>query len=50
MDYMATKAYRPIDLLPVVGKTLEKLFTKIISWELFQGNKMSTQLYRFTPY
>lgn len=30
-DYMAPKSYRPIRLLPVLGKVLERLFTRRIS-------------------
>lgn len=48
-DYMVPKAYRPIGLLPVLGKTLEKLFTRRIAWELHCDRKMSGYQYGFTP-
>lgn len=49
-DYMAAKSYRPIGLLPVMGKVLEKLFTKRISWEIHQISGINNRQYGFRPH
>ncbi|CAK1589895.1 unnamed protein product [Parnassius mnemosyne] len=48
-DYTQPKAYRPIGLLPVFGKVLEKLFTNRVQWQLGKENKLSRRQYGFTP-
>ncbi|CAK1584821.1 unnamed protein product [Parnassius mnemosyne] len=48
-DYTQPKAYRPIGLLPVLGKILEKLFINRVQWQLGKENKMNHRQYGFTP-
>jgi ribonuclease HI len=47
-DYGDVNAYRPIGLLPVLGKILEKLLVKRISWKFHRLNKLSKQQFGFT--
>lgn len=44
-DYMIPKSYRPIGLLPAMGKILEKLVIKRVQWHL--QPKISTRQYGF---
>ncbi|CAK1545374.1 unnamed protein product [Leptosia nina] len=46
-DYTTPKAYRPIGLLPVMGKIAEKLFVKRASWHILP--KLSVRQYGFIP-
>lgn len=46
-DYSAPKSYRPIGLLPVLGKILEKLFANRISWDLGSTGQLSGRQYGF---
>ncbi|XP_026331400.1 uncharacterized protein LOC113238780 [Hyposmocoma kahamanoa] len=46
-DYTLPKSYRPIGLLPVLGKILEKMLIKRIRWHTMP--KMSRRQYGFTP-
>lgn len=48
-DYTAPKAYRPIGLLPILGKILEKLIFNRLSWGLFQTGRLSQRQYGFVP-
>jgi ribonuclease HI len=48
-DAMDTKSYRPIGLLPVFGKVLEKLAIQRVHWHLTKNNKLSTKQFGFTP-
>lgn len=47
-SYDDLKAYRPIGLLPVLGKVLEKLFKQRITWTFVRRNKLSSQQFGFT--
>ncbi|KAJ2940785.1 hypothetical protein O0L34_g14902 [Tuta absoluta] len=46
-DYTHPKAYRPIGLLPVLGKILEKMLIRRIRWHTLPT--MSSQQFGFTP-
>ncbi|KAL0892590.1 hypothetical protein ABMA27_014319 [Loxostege sticticalis] len=46
-DYTNPKAYRPIGLLPVLGKVLEKMIVARIKWHLVP--RISTRQYGFMP-
>ncbi|XP_048000297.1 uncharacterized protein LOC125237346 [Leguminivora glycinivorella] len=46
-DYTVPKAYRPIGLLPVLGKTLEKMLVARLRFHLLPN--MSTRQYGFMP-
>lgn len=46
-DYQNPKAYRPIGLLPVLGKILEKMIVARIRWHLVP--RISTRQYGFMP-
>ncbi|CAK1596680.1 unnamed protein product [Parnassius mnemosyne] len=46
-NYTLPKSYRPIGLLPVFGKVLEKMFVNRMSWQLGRENKMSNRQYGF---
>lgn len=46
-DYTHPKSYRPIGLLPVLGKILEKMMMRRIRWQILPG--MSEKQYGFTP-
>ncbi|CAK1585042.1 unnamed protein product [Parnassius mnemosyne] len=48
-DYTIAKAYRPIGLLPILGKVLEKLFVTRLTWQLGHENKLSGRQYGFLP-
>lgn len=48
-DYAKPKSYRPIGLLPVLGKVLEKLFVNRLQWQLGKEQKLSPYQYGFTP-
>lgn len=48
-NYMVPKAYRPIGLLPVFGKILEKMFTSRMVWHLGSQGSLSKLQYGFTP-
>lgn len=48
-DYAVPKAYRPIGLLPVMGKVLEKLIFNRLSWELLRSGGISDKQYGFMP-
>ncbi|CAK1577839.1 unnamed protein product [Parnassius mnemosyne] len=48
-DYSQPKSYRPIGLLPVLGKILEKLFVNRVQWQLGKQDRMSHRQYGFTP-
>ena len=43
------KAFRPICLLPTIGKALDSLMIKRIQWHLYTNNLMSRQQYGFVP-
>lgn len=47
--YTVPKAYRPIGLLPVMGKVLEKMVINRLSWELFGESGLSRRQYGFVP-
>ena len=46
-DYTKPKSYRPIGLLPVLGKIWEKMLVRRIRWHTADG--MSKRQYGFTP-
>ncbi|KAA5658148.1 hypothetical protein F3G64_34415, partial [Pseudomonas aeruginosa] len=46
-DYTNPKAYRPIGLLPVLGKVLEKMTFNRIKWHILP--KLSKRQYGFMP-
>ncbi|KAL0822118.1 hypothetical protein ABMA28_005482 [Loxostege sticticalis] len=46
-DYTNPKAYRPIGLLPVLGKVLEKMLIARVKWHLIP--RISTRQYGFMP-
>lgn len=46
-DYTHPKSYRPIGLLPIFGKVLEKMVMRRVKWYTFPD--MSPQQYGFTP-
>ncbi|KAJ2952394.1 hypothetical protein O0L34_g4681 [Tuta absoluta] len=46
-DYTHPKSYRPIGLLPVLGKIVEKMLVKRIRWHTLP--EMSRQQFGFTP-
>jgi ribonuclease HI len=46
-DYTSPKSYRPIGLLSVLGKTLEKLFVRRLQWHLLPT--LSSKQYGFLP-
>ncbi|CAH2224153.1 jg8977 [Pararge aegeria aegeria] len=46
-DYTNPKSYRPIGLLPVLGKILEKLIVNRVKWHILPG--LSTRQYGFMP-
>ncbi|XP_053618054.1 uncharacterized protein LOC128679687 [Plodia interpunctella] len=46
-DYTSPKSYRPIGLLSVLGKTLEKLFVRRLQWHLLPT--LSPRQYGFLP-
>ncbi|CAH2225630.1 jg2420 [Pararge aegeria aegeria] len=46
-DYTNPKAYRPIGLLPVLGKILEKMVIGRIKWHILPG--LSTRQFGFVP-
>lgn len=48
-DYSAPKSYRPIGLLPVLGKTLEKLLNNRLLWSLGSRGELSPRQYGFIP-
>lgn len=48
-DYNNPKSYRPIGLLPVLGKMLEKLFVNRLQWQLGSNGLLSPYQYGFTP-
>jgi ribonuclease HI len=48
-DYDEISAYRPIGLLPILGKILEKLMIDRIYWHLLQRNALQDCQYGFTP-
>lgn len=48
-DYSRPNAYRPIGLLPVLGKVLEKMLCSRLLWNLGRENKLSPRQYGFFP-
>ncbi|CAK1546868.1 unnamed protein product [Leptosia nina] len=46
-DYTTPKSYRPIGLLPVMGKIMEKMFVKRANWYIMP--RMSARQYGFMP-
>lgn len=48
-DYQEPKSYRPIGLLPVMGKVLEKAMTNRILWKLGREELLSPRQYGFLP-
>ena len=48
-DYAAPKSYRPIGLLPVLGKVLEKLFANRLTWTMGNRGLLSPRQYGFVP-
>ncbi|XP_046977641.1 uncharacterized protein LOC124543461 [Vanessa cardui] len=46
-DYTSPKSYRPIGLLSVLGKTVEKLFVKRLQWHLLPT--LNSRQYGFLP-
>ncbi|CAK1581407.1 unnamed protein product [Parnassius mnemosyne] len=48
-DYSVPKSYRPIGLLPVFGKILEKLFVGRLLWQLGSEDKLNSFQYGFMP-
>jgi hypothetical protein len=49
IDYTDPKSYRPISLLAVFAKVLEKLLTNRVNYYLRSNNLLSEQQYGFTP-
>lgn len=47
-NYSSLENYRPIGLLPVLGKLFEKILIDRIKWNLGKGNKLSSKQYGFT--
>ncbi|XP_047993599.1 uncharacterized protein LOC125232032 [Leguminivora glycinivorella] len=47
--YDTPKAYRPIGLLPVLGKILEKIIVRRLTWEIQNGKGMNPRQYGFVP-
>ncbi|CAB3256943.1 unnamed protein product [Arctia plantaginis] len=47
--YTEPKSYRPIGLLPVLGKVLEKMFATRMLWPLGSGSILSPRQYGFMP-
>ena len=43
------QGWRPICLLPIMAKVLDKLMTDRLQWHLWKRNKMSTNQYGFRP-
>ncbi|CAH2225556.1 jg21328 [Pararge aegeria aegeria] len=48
-DYAVPKAYRPIGLLPILGKVLEKLISNRILWQLGKEGSLSANHFGFMP-
>lgn len=48
-DYQIPKSYRPIGLLPVMGKILEKMIANRIIWKLGHEQLISARQYGFLP-
>ncbi|XP_045458125.1 uncharacterized protein LOC123668438 [Melitaea cinxia] len=48
-DYTDLNSYRPIGLLPVFGKVLEKLFVQRITFAAMTTDKLSERQYGFRP-
>lgn len=48
-DYSTPKSYRPIGLLSVMGKVLEKLVATRVSWYLGGHARLSSRQYGFVP-
>ncbi|CAG9135416.1 unnamed protein product [Plutella xylostella] len=48
-DYSQPKSHRPIGLLAVLGKILEKMFAKRLLWQLGSEGKLSPRQYGFMP-
>lgn len=48
-DYQHPKSYRPIGLLPVLGKILEKIVARRILWHMGTTGKLSKNQYGFMP-
>lgn len=48
-SYQKPKSFKPIGLLPVLGKVLEKLFATRLLWELGSTAKLSSRQLRFMP-
>ncbi|GBP73990.1 RNA-directed DNA polymerase from mobile element jockey [Eumeta japonica] len=46
-DYARLKSYRPIGLLPVLGKTVERMLVGRLQWHLMP--KLQATQYGFTP-
>ncbi|CAK1595861.1 unnamed protein product [Parnassius mnemosyne] len=48
-DYTLAKSHRPIGLLPILGKVLEKLFVTRLTWQIGRHSKLSNRQYGFVP-
>ena len=48
-DYASLTSYRPIGLIPVIGKTLETIMAKRIEYSLKHNDELSTNQFGFTP-
>jgi ribonuclease HI len=42
-------SYRPISLLPIIGKSFERIITNRLQWYLYTNNLMHGNQYGFTP-
>ncbi|XP_052748288.1 uncharacterized protein LOC128200104 [Galleria mellonella] len=48
-EYNHPKAFRPIGLLPLLGKILEKMVAKRLQWDLITNSSLHTNQYGFIP-
>ena len=48
-DYNQLTSYRPIGLLPVLGKILEALFINRMTWDFYRTGKLSLKQFGFRP-
>ncbi|XP_052751319.1 uncharacterized protein LOC128200797 [Galleria mellonella] len=48
-DYRIPKSYRPIGLLSLLGKTLEKMMAKRLQWDLTDRGSLHPNQYGFLP-
>ena len=48
-NYTDPKSYRPIGLLPIFGKVLEKMITNRLTWQMGKDKTLSSRQYGFVP-